>query len=336
LSNRNNRTHSIASVEPYPLLTTKHRSQAEEFRNRLVKMARHYRRWPTRQGIDCFRLFDRDIPNVPLAVDRYGECLHIAVYEKADAPTTPRREQWIAFLTRTAGEALGVPPENVFVKRRRRQLDAAQYERQGDQRRELIVHEAGCKFLVNLSDYLDTGLFLDHRVTRSLVRGEARGKRFLNLFAYTGAFTVQAAAGGAQSTTTVDLSNTYLRWAKRNLQLNGFTGKRHRLVRDDARKFLEYHPPEPAYDLAVVDPPTFSRSKKLDRDWDIQRDHAELLNRLLRLMAPDGVIYFSTNFRRFHLAADEIRAEVREITRQTLPPDFRESRIHRCWRILRR
>jgi 23S rRNA G2069 N7-methylase RlmK/C1962 C5-methylase RlmI len=200
----------------------------------------------------------------------------------------------------------------------------------------LVVRENGLKFLVNLSDYLDTGLFLDHRVTRSLVRSEAAGKRFLNLFAYTGAFTVYAAAGGAASTTTVDLSNTYLRWAKQNLRLNGFTGQAHRLARDDARKFLEYHPPGPAYDLAVVDPPTFSRSKKLDRDWDIQRDHAELLNRLLRLMTPGGAIYFSTNFRTFKLAADELRrAETREITRQTIPPDFRESRIHRCWRIVK-
>jgi 23S rRNA (guanine2445-N2)-methyltransferase / 23S rRNA (guanine2069-N7)-methyltransferase len=323
-------------VNDFPLLRRKHFALAEEFRNRLARMARHYRRWPARQGTECFRLYDRDIPNVPLAVDRYGECLHLAVYEKATAPATPRREQWIAYLARTAAEALGMSIDNVFVKRRRRQKDAAQYERQGEQRREWVVRENGLQFLVNLSDYLDTGLFLDHRVTRSLVRSEAAGRRFLNLFAYTGAFTVYAAAGGAASTTTVDLSNTYLRWAKQNLRLNEFTGKEHRLVRDDARKFLEYHRPGQAYDLAVVDPPTFSRSKKLDRDWDIQRDHADLLNRLLRLMTPGGAVYFSTNFRGFKLAAEELRrAETREITRQTIPPDFRESRIHRCWRIVK-
>ncbi len=322
-------------MDSYPLLSRKHYSQAAEFRNRLVKMARHYRRWPGR-GIDCFRLYDRDIPNAPLAVDRYGDCLHIAVYEKPDAVESPRREQWIAYLTQTAREALGVPPENTFVKRRRRQTQAAQYTRQGDQHRELVVHENGLKFWVNLSDYLDTGLFLDHRVTRSLVRNEATGKRFLNLFAYTGAFTVYAAAGGARSTTTVDLSNTYLEWTKRNLVLNGFSGRGHRRVRDDARKFLEFHPPGEAYDLAVVDPPTFSRSKKLDRDWDIQRDHAELLNRLLRLMPPGGVVYFSNNFRGFKLAAEELRqVESREITRQTLAPDFRR-RLHRCWRLVKK
>ncbi len=317
-------------------LNEKHRRQADDFRNRLVKMARHYRRWPTRQQTDCFRLYDRDIPNIPLAIDRYGDCLHIAVYEKPDAESTPRRETWLAFLTQLAGETLGTPPENIFVKRRRRQLEASQYERQGEQRRELVVTESGLKFLVNLSDYLDTGLFLDHRVTRSLVRAEAAGTRFLNLFAYTGAFTVYAAAGGAAATTTVDLSNTYLAWAERNLQLNRMDGPQHRRVRDDARKFLEYHPPRPSYDLAVVDPPTFSRSKKLEYDWDIQRDHVDLLNRLLRLMTPRGVVYFSTNFRRFKLQTDELRgAEAREISRQTVPPDFRERRIHRCWRLVK-
>lgn len=297
-------------------------------------MARHFRRWPARQGIDCFRLYDHDIPNAPLAVDRYGDCLHIAIYEDASEAASPRREQWLAFLVQTAAEALATPPENVFVKRRRQQKEAAQYERQGEQRRELVVHENGLKFLVNLSDYVDTGLFLDHRQTRALVRGEARGVRFLNLFAYTGAFTVYAAAGGAKTTTTVDLSNTYLAWAKRNLNLNGFGGQQHRLVRDDARKFLEHQAPGPAYGLAVVDPPTFSRSKKLDRDWDIQRDHPELLHRLLRLMTPGGIVYFSTNFRRFKLAEGELHAaEIREITRQTVPPDFRDRRMHRCWRI---
>ncbi len=322
-------------MDAYPLLSNKHLRQAEEFRNRLVKMARHYRRWPAR-GIDCYRLYDRDIPNAPLAVDRYGDCLHIAVYEKSDAAESPRREQWIAFLTQTAYETLGVPPEKVFVKRRRRQLRASQYTRQGNERREFVVHENGLKFWVNLSDYLDTGLFLDHRQTRALVRSEAAGRRFLNLFAYTGAFTVYAAAGGARSTTTVDLSNTYLEWTKRNLVLNGISGRGQRRVRDDARKFLEHHPPGEAYDLAVVDPPTFSRSKKQDRDWDIQRDHASLLNSLLRLMPRGGIVYFSNNFRGFKLAMDELRGvDVREITRQTHPPDFRR-RPHRCWRLVKK
>jgi 23S rRNA G2069 N7-methylase RlmK/C1962 C5-methylase RlmI len=199
------------------------------------------------------------------------------------------------------------------------------------------VTESGLKFLVNLSDYLDTGLFLDHRLTRAMVRSEAAGKRFLNLFGYTGAFTVYAAAGGAAATTTVDLSKTYLLWAQRNLRLNEIRGKQHRLVRHEARRFLDDHPAGEYYDLAVVDPPTFSRSKRQERDWDIQRDHAELLNRLRELMAPGGVIYFSTNFRRFHLAEEELHGmTIREITRQTIPPDFRDRRPHRCWRMLKK
>jgi 23S rRNA (guanine2445-N2)-methyltransferase / 23S rRNA (guanine2069-N7)-methyltransferase len=169
------------------------------------------------------------------------------------------------------------------------------------------------------------------------VRDEAREKRFLNLYGYTGAFTVYAAAGGAKSTTTVDLSPVYLEWAERNMALNGFTDPAHRFVRDDATAFLEHHPSGPAYDLAVVDPPTFTNSKKMDEAWDIQRGHVPLLNRVLELMSPDGVVYFSTNFRRFKLEEGAISAgEIREISSQTVPPDFRNRKVHRAWRLTRR
>jgi 23S rRNA (cytosine1962-C5)-methyltransferase len=183
---------------------------------------------------------------------------------------------------------------------------------------------------------VDTGLFLDHRITRSMVRELAAGKRFLNLFGYTGAFTVYAAAGGAIATTTVDLSNTYLDRAADNMRLNGFTGRQHQFVRDDAMSFLEHRPSGAEFDLVVVDPPTFSNSKRTEEFWDVQRDHAELLRWLLDWVAPGGAIFFSSNFRRFKLAEQEIAgAEIREISRQTVPPDFRNQRIHRCWRIVR-
>ena len=202
--------------------------------------------------------------------------------------------------------------------------------------RTLLAHEGGLQFEVNLSDYLDTGLFLDHRLTRAMVRGLAAGKRFLNLFAYTGAFTVYAAAGGAESTTTVDLSASYLDWARRNMALNGLVGEAHLFVRDDSVEFLEACGRRPCFDLAVVDPPTFSNSKRLDHFWDIQRDHARLLNRVLELMTPGGIVFFSTNFRRFKLAEAEIRgASLVEISRQSVPPEFRNRRIHRCWRGVR-
>ena len=188
---------------------------------------------------------------------------------------------------------------------------------------------------MNLSDYLDTGLFLDHRITRGMVREAAAGQRFLNLFGYTGSFTVYAAAGGANSTTTVDLSNTYLEWAQRNLTLNQLVGHQHRFIREDAMGFLRADPNQPSYELAMVDPPTFSNSKTTDHFFDIQRDHVELLNRLSELMTPGGIIFFSSNFRRFKLTEEALRGvAIREISRQTVPPDFRNTRIHRTWKII--
>ncbi len=316
-------------------LTEKDREQAEVFRNRLVKMARHLRRWPKR-GVTCYRLYDRDIPEVPLVVDRYEHLLHLAEYDRPHDRSPGRHSDWLDLMADTAADALGVGPADVFMKRRSRQRGLTQYQRQGEGARTFEVGEGGLKFIVNLSDYLDTGLFLDHRITRSMVRGEAAGKRLLNLFAYTGAFTVYAAAGGAASTVTVDRSNTYLDWAGRNMALNGFAGPAHRFVRADAMAFLADHKPGPAYDLAVVDPPTFSNTKGSDEFWDVQRDHAGLLDSLLRLMSPGGVIFFSTNFRRVKFAETDLAgATVREISRQTVPDDFRNKRIHRCWRIVR-
>ena len=189
-------------------------------------------------------------------------------------------------------------------------------------------------FRVNLSDYLDTGLFLDHRITRQMVREQAAGKKFINLFGYTGSFTVYAADGGAKSTTTVDASQTYLSWAKDNLALNELERPTHRLVRADAMDYVRDLDQDIQFDLAVVDPPTYSNSKEHPRDWDIQRDYVELLRRLANHMTPGGVIFFSTNFRRFKLAAEELpHLRFREISKHTVPEDFRNRRIHRCWRI---
>ncbi len=317
-------------------LTAKARHQAELLRVRLAKRVRHFRRWPTKMGITCYRLYDRDIPEIPLAVDRYEDCLHIAEYARPHEHTAAEHADWLDLMARTAGEVLGVPPANLFTKRRRRQRPDTQYRRLARQERILEVTEGGLKFRVNLSDHLDPGLFPDHRVPRPMVRSLAQGKRFLNLFAYTGAFSVYAAAGGAESTTSVDLSSTYLQWAQHNMTLNGFSGDAYHVIRADAMSFLKHRPRLGAYDLAVVDPPTFSNSKRLERFWDIQRDHVELLNRLLPWMTPGGVIFFSTNFRRFKLAAEELAgATIREISRQTVPPDFRNRRIHRCWRMVR-
>jgi len=309
-------------------------NQAEIFANRLRKMARHLRRWPGR-GITCYRLYDRDIPEVPLAVDIYQGRLHIAEYDRPHDRTPAEHADWLDMLVGVASDVLDVPPKSIFLKRRQRQRGTDQYGRVSEEGSVYTVGEGGLAFEVNLSDYLDTGLFLDHRITREKVRSEADGKRMLNLFAYTGAFTVYAADGGAASTTTVDLSNTYLGWARRNMAANGFDGPEHRFIHSDAMEFLRDHQPGDHYDLAVIDPPTFSASKRTPDVFDIQRNHVELLGAAAALMPPGAVIYFSTNFRRFKLDVDSLRGlEIYDITRHTIPDDFRNKRIHRCWRMV--
>jgi 23S rRNA G2069 N7-methylase RlmK/C1962 C5-methylase RlmI len=310
--------------------------QAAEFGNRLKKLARHLRRWPTKRGVTCYRIYERDIPEVPLVVDRYEDALHIAEFDRPHDRTAAEHADWLDHMVRTAAEALETPIELTFLKHRQRQRGAEQYERFDDRSALKIVHEGGLKFQVNLSDYLDTGLFLDHRVTRGMVRDAAAGKRMLNLFAYTGSFSVYAAAGGAIETVTVDLSPVYLEWAEKNFELNGLQGIQNQFVRADSREFVASLNGRPQFDLAVVDPPTFSNSKRVEDDWDVQQDHQWLLNEVLRCMMLGGVIYFSTNSRKFKF--DEqglIGATVREISNKTVPEDFRNKRIHRCWRIVK-
>jgi len=309
--------------------------QAEEFANRLRKLARHLRRWPTKRNITCYRIYDRDIPEVPLVVDRYEDALHITEYERPHERTAAEHADWLDHMVRTASTTLDTPRELVFVKQRSRQRGDTQYQQVDDQKAFRTVQEGELKFQINLSDYIDTGLFLDHRTTRSIVRDAAQGKNFLNLFAYTGAFSVYAAAGGAAKTTSVDLSATYVQWAEDNLRLNGFTGDQHRLVCRDVQEFLSSPHETEKYDLAIVDPPTFSNSKRLDHDWDVQQDFVPLLEKVITKIAPNGVIYFSTNSRRFKL--DEAAFDgvtIREISKQTVPEDFRNKRIHRCWRMV--
>lgn len=307
--------------------------QADEFANRLRKRARHLRRWPGR-GITCYRLYERDIPEIPLVVDRYEDSLHIAEFARPHQRTPAQHADWLEMMQRTAAESLDIKLSNVHLKFRDRQRGTSQYERTAKEDRRIVVQESGLKFEVNLSDYIDTGLFLDHRLTRQRVREMADGKRMLNLFAYTGAFSVYAAAGGAESTTTVDLSRTYLDWAERNLQLNELGGPRHQRVQSDAIAFLERLPKDEKFDLMVVDPPTFSNSKRTEEDWDVQRDQSRLFPLLRRNLAPGGTLFFSTNFRRFKFDATPwAGCDVREISNQTVPEDFRNRRIHRCWII---
>lgn len=297
---------------------------AEMFGNRLRKRARHLRKWARREGVTCFRVYDRDIPEIPLAVDIYEDHLHVSEFADCDPA-------WTDAMVAVAQDALGVTG-TAHVKRRERQKGLQQYERVDDAGERVIVREGGYRFYVNLGDYLDTGLFLDHRLLRARVGAESAGKRVLNLFCYTGAFTVYAAGGGASSTVSVDLSNTYLRWARDNLQLNGLDGE---LRRADALALLDDPPRDlEPFDLVVLDPPTFSNSKKMRDVLDVQRDHPRLINGALRLLRPGGALYFSTNHRRFRLEPARLATpRVEDITAATTPPDF--PRAHRAWRLVR-
>jgi len=309
------------------------------FANRLRKNLRHLGKWARREAVTCYRVYDADLPEYALAVDLYEGWAHVQEYA-APATVDPARAQ--ARLTDAMAvipDVLEFPADRVVLKVRRRQKGLRQYERQAATGQFREVHEGGLRFLVNLTDYLDTGLFLDHRSTRALIRGLAPGGRFLNLFAYTGTASVYAAAGGAASTTTVDMSSVYLDWARRNMTLNGFAeGRTHRFVRADCLAWLAAPRPE-RYHVIFVDPPTFSNSKRMGEcTFDVQRDHVGLLRSVAQLLARDGLILFSNNFRHFKMHRSVLPdLTVEEITHATIPPDFqRNPKIHNCWKIARR
>ena len=303
--------------------------------NRLQKRFRHLRKWASRNDISCYRLYERDIPEYPLIVDWYDGEAVVWLYTRNNDDD----ETWHEDALSQIQDALELTPRQIFVKTRAKQRGLQQqYERFGEQEHVKLVQEQGLTFEVNLSDYLDTGLFLDHRQTRAMVRDEAAGKRVLNLFAYTGSFTVYATAGEAKATTTVDMSKNYCDWAERNLQHNGFhPGKQHRFIAQDCWQFLAEE--KRSYDLIVCDPPTFSNSKRMARSsFSVDRDHPELIQACLARLASGGTLIFSTNSRGFKLdkAALPRGFTAQELTPQTIPEDFRNDKIHRCWRIEKR
>lgn len=302
------------------------------FANRLQKNLRALGKWARREGIECYRLYDADMPEYALAIDLYRDWVHVQEYAPPRSIDPEKAQARLYDALEAIPQALGVPRERVVVKRRERQSGTRQYERQASQGQFLEVSEGGVKLLVNLTDYLDTGLFLDHRPLRLRIQREAAGKRFLNLFCYTATATVHAAKGGARSTTSVDLSRTYLDWARRNLSLNGLSD-RQRLEQGDVMAWLEAERNE--YDLIFIDPPTFSNSKRMEGVFDVQRDHVALLDLAMARLAPGGALYFSNNFRKFVLDAGVAeRYQVEEITAATLDEDFkRNARIHRAWKL---
>ncbi len=285
---------------------------------------------------DCFRVYNWNIAEIPWLIDFYGTYLHISSLAENHNPEFLDAES--DFLD-VAARMLYVPRERIYFKHRFVQGRELQHEKLNRKNQTMVVREQGLKFKVNLSDYLDTGLFLDHRISRELVRETAAGNRILNLFAYTGAFTVYAAAGAAASTVSVDLSAPYLRWAQENLELNGLAGDMHSFSNSDARDYLQSAVQRgERYDLIILDPPTFSNSRKIDGTFDIQRDYVWFIGQCLKLLTKKGSIFFSTNYRKFHFDPGRLRgAEIKETTRSTVPPDFNgKRRPHRSWVIRRR
>lgn len=336
---------TVAPVEvvAQPVIQTVTVEPAPDLINRLSKNQKHLRRWALRDGVDCYRLYDADLPEYAAAVDLYhSDALWAVIQEYAAPAKLPdevaayRLQQVVDAVRRV----LDLPDERVVVKTRQRQRGQAQYEKFGRDGDFHVVQEAGLKVLVNFTDYLDTGLFLDHRSVRMELARQAKGRHVLNLFAYTGVATLHMVAGGAKSSTTVDMSRTYLSWAKRNLLLNGLHQPQHQFVQADCLTWLAEQSQDRAskrYGLIFMDPPTFSRSKRMQDILDIQRDHVRLIRQAVALLRPGGELFFSNNFRRFKLDEDALSdLQISDITAATLPEDFkRRPRIHYCFRIRR-
>lgn len=316
-----------------PQLETKFRDQARMLANRVKKRFKHLRKRFARQRIDIFRLYDWDIPEIRAVVDWYGG--HLVVGEYTRLQSVP---EWLPLMGAAVGKVLEVPMEKVHLKARRAgKLDGQRYARLDHTNQRLVMRERDLKFLINPYDYVDTGLFADHRDTRQMVRELAADKDILNLYCYTGAFTCYAAKGGARSSVSVDRSETAIQWARENLAINAISPKDHSLVQQHTFDYLRTACRQgAAFDLAVVDPPSFSTSRARNQEFDIVRDHPRLLKLVVTLMRPGSLIFFSTNHQQFVADMDDLAvAKIEEITERTLPEDYRTTRrvIHRCWRI---
>jgi len=308
------------------------------FSNRLKKNYKHLKKWARKNNISCYRVYDADIPQYAVAIDKYENWIHVQEYQAPKTVDQNRAFQRINDVIDVVADILETTQEKVVLKIRKKQPGSAQYDKQDKKDYSFTVKENGLKFFINMYDYIDTGLFLDHRKTRQLIKKLAHKRSFLNLFAYTGSVTVYAAAGGAVSTTTVDMSNTYLNWAKENMSINGYSDNvysqgKHEFIREDCLQWMQQEiNANQKYQLIFIDPPTFSNSKKMHTSLDINRDHAALLSGCLALLADDGQIIFSTNAKSFKLDSS-IQEEcfIKEITAKTTTEDFRRKPLHRCW-----
>lgn len=367
-------------------MENKNQYQAELFANRLSKKYKLLKKWARRERISCYRLYDKDIPEVPLAADLYEflpeeitdkvECakwmrefdarisandnsaitdqkqrtyLHLYLYERPYEKDEKEEQDWMDLMAQAAAKVLQIPESHVIHKLRKKQKGTDQYEKiESDRTLQGLTQECGQLFKINLSDYLDTGLFMDHRPLRSVVRATASGKSVLNLFCYTGSFSVYAAEGKARRVESVDLSNTYISWAKSNLELNDFKDRnKYFFTRQDVTGFLNQKNAEVAseegtnrYDIIILDPPTFSNSKATTNVLDINRDWSSLCSKCIKILKPKGILYFSTNSRRLNFEESQLRNKtegldykIEDITEQSIPEDYKGKKIHRCWKI---
>lgn len=298
-----------------------------------VRILKNIEKWLKKESIQCYRVYDADIPEYSAAIDCYGEFYHIQEYAAPKTIDPDKAEQRLQEIVDAVQNVFTIPAERIVVKQRLKQKGKNQYQKLGDSKQTFEVNEHGAKLLVNLTDYLDTGLFLDHRPVRRMIQKLAHKKSFLNLFCYTASASVHAGIGGARQTTSVDMSATYCEWARSNLSLNGLSDSLHRVIQADCLAWLEENRQQ--FDVILLDPPTFSNSKRMEDILDIQRDHVALINLCMRHLAPDGVLIFSNNYRKFKLDEEALAEyKIEDITSKTFDLDFqRDTKLHHCWLI---
>jgi 23S rRNA (cytosine1962-C5)-methyltransferase len=305
------------------------------FENRLLKVFKHRKKLADRQQISCFRIYDHDLPEFPFMIDAYGANLYVAEYGRNHNMHQDEYDYWLENCLQIMEIITGVGQANIFFKQRLRKQDRlGQYQKTNAKKEFVVVHESGLQFLINLTDYLDTGLFLDHRVTRNEVKALSVNKNVLNLFAYTGSFSVYAKAGGALKVTTVDISNTYTDWAKQNMELNNLANDDTLFIKADVLQWL-HHQPMPIYDIVICDPPTFSNSKSMTDDFfEVQQHHENLLMQCGKWLTKGGIIFFSTNFTKFEMAQSLNRKfKITDITKRTTPFDFEKKLQRFCFKL---
>lgn len=305
-------------------------SDLKTIQNRLEKNYKHRAKWAKREGFEAFRLYNKDIPEFPFIIDVYKD--NAIIYEKRDEEIDAEKFDHFNFIISAVKYVLNIPEEKVIIKSRKRQVGDTQYTKIEERNELIVIKEYNAELLVNLHDYLDTGLFLDHRPLRQIISKSAAGKKVLNLFSYTGAISVAAAIGGASKVTSVDMSSTYQNWAKKNFEQNNIPLANHNFIIDSALEYLEKA--SQRFDIIVLDPPTFSNSKGMEEDFEVEKDQLFLVKHCLRLLDPAGVLYFSNNKRKFKIDSAVLElAHVQDITPRTIPEDYKDTKVHMCFKI---